>query len=79
MTSIEIQEERDNRNKHLVNEALKKRCKHGMVFEYCATCNKITYLKKIQFPITVKDDITGEDKRIWLKREVEKVRYRTWR
>lgn len=51
-----------------------KRCKHGMIPQCCAYCRKVERIENIKFPIKVNDD--GEEKTIWLRREVKRVHYR---
>lgn len=51
------------------------RCKHGMIREMCHYCQKIEYETMVKFPITVTDD-DGEEKRIFLRRKVKRIRYR---
>ena len=75
----EIQEERENRNKELVKKALASRCKHNMIFEYCAMCNEVKYHKTVCFPIEITDRDTNKPKRIFIKREVERVYYHRYR
>ena len=62
-----------------VKVANSERCKHGMLFEYCATCQEVEYYKIIKFPIEVVDDKTNKPKTIWLEREVRRVRYHRYR
>ena len=78
-TNKETCEERENRNKYKVEQALKSRCKHGMIFEYCGVCNAIHYKAHVRIPIVVKDKETGKDKRILWNREVDRVRYQRYR
>ena len=79
MTNKERQEIRDYKNSVEVEKALQSRCKHGMIFEYCAVCNRVNYKKTIRIPITVKDKETGEDKNILWKREVDRFYIQRWR
>lgn len=46
----------------VINE---ERCKHGMIFEYCATCQEYKVPREYKFPIDyINDD--GELKTAWL-------------
>ena len=56
-----------------------ERCLHNMVFEYCGVCQEIKTVKNVRFPIEITDDVTGKLKTIWLKREVERVSYLSYR
>jgi len=56
-----------------------ERCKHGMIFEYCATCQEYKVNDEVRFPIEITDKVTGELKTIWLEREVTRVYYRQYR
>lgn len=59
----------------VVNQTM---CKHGMIWEYCAYCQKVESTKMVKFPVDkVNED--GETERIWLRRKSKIVRYRSHR
>ena len=47
--------------------ANKERCKHGMIFEYCAHCNVFIIPREYKVPIEIIDDDTGDDKTIFIR------------
>ena len=56
-----------------------ERCKHGMIFEYCGTCQDRTYLKEYKVPIEKIDEETGKKRTIWIRGVSERhwvMRYR---
>jgi hypothetical protein len=56
------------------------RCKHNMIREFCATCNKFEYLDDIKFPMFKVDEDTGLKKLKGFGRTtVKRVGYKTWR
>ena len=59
-------------NKKVKNQEI---CKHGMIWKMCHFCQKVEYETTVKFPITVTDD-DGEEKRIFLRRKVKRIRYR---
>jgi len=59
--------------------ATKERCKHGMIWEYCAVCQARPYIEEVRFPIEILDNVTGCKKTIFMRTEVQRVRYETYR
>jgi hypothetical protein len=60
MEKIEIEE----RSRRVAN---KERCKHNMVFEYCAHCNVIEVPRDYKFPLEGYNEETGEEYTAWIR------------
>jgi hypothetical protein len=66
----------ESRCKRVVNQ---ERCKHGMIFEYCALCNEIKIPREYKVPIDIVDKETGDEKRIFIRGITEDVYYYHYR
>ena len=53
-----------------------KRCKHGMIPEYCHHCLKVEYNHPYIFPLDVKDKVTGKEKQVWIRGVSKRYYYR---
>jgi hypothetical protein len=59
--------------------ARRERCKHNMVFEYCAHCQKVESLREFKFPLEGVNEETGEEYTAWIRGVTTDVDYRTYR
>ena len=55
------EKDRTERCLKVINE---ERCKHGMIFEYCAYCNEFKVIREYKFPVTVIDEDAGKAKEV---------------
>jgi hypothetical protein len=55
-----------------------ERCKHGMIFEYCASCQEYLIPREYKVPIDIIDD-DGEDKTIFMRGITMDKYYQTYR
>lgn len=77
-------DEINDRCKRVINQ---ERCLHGMVYEYCAHCQKVEYTEEVKFPLPLKDKHTkepvlnekGEQVHAWLRVKATRVRYNHYR
>lgn len=76
-----------NEDEVLEKVAKRERCKHGMIFEYCAYCQQMAYQEETRFPIHMRNQETGEylytmsgkPRLMWLDREVTRIEYMRYR
>jgi hypothetical protein len=69
------EKERTERCLKVINE---ERCKHNMVYEYCAHCQAVKVPRYYKFPLEFMDD-DGELRTVWLHGEAMDTHYIKYR
>jgi hypothetical protein len=56
-----------------------ERCKHGMIYEYCAKCQSVEIPREYKFPLEGYNEETGEEYTAWIRGITTDVYYHHYR